>query len=534
MSSITPFLKIALANVAAHGDTDIFPYPVEKHVFFDMADKCESVLENMHDSFKDTIKEDPPMSERMLSAVGYTGFRAATQLEPFWNVYFLALVLSVAEDIEKTRLSTDEVFSYRYSWSDEQSTIFDREVSWRAFQEQSIEHAKDAAYVLTCDISDFYPRIYHHRLDNALRRATENSDHVWRIMKILSVVAGNVSYGLPVGGPAARLLSELLLSNVDKLLKVAGLHFCRYADDYHIFCQSREDAYDSLILISERLLTNEGLLLQKAKTRIASSDEFLSTSEFSDDNPPQTEEEGVIREFLSLRLQFDPYSATAVEDYEALKIELGKFDVVGMLGREIRKTRVHQTLTKKLVSALRHVDPAYHDSALITLIENLRVLYPVFPVVMRVVRSLVGEASNSTKEIVFEGVRDLFEDGSYLVRVPVNLLYALRVLSLDKSTVVDNILEQIYQSPAVSPLVRRDIILIMAQRESFWWISNAKDSFMSLSEWERTALIIASYVLGDEGRHWRDHMQGKFTDRQCLVMEWMRKRAHEGNVSVPL
>jgi hypothetical protein len=78
---------------------------------------------------------------------------------------------------------------------------------------------------------------------------------------------------LPVGGPASRLLAELVLNNVDKLLRSEGVRFCRFVDDYRIFCASKEEAYERLILISDKLF-NEGLSLQKNKTRILTMKEF--------------------------------------------------------------------------------------------------------------------------------------------------------------------------------------------------------------------------------------------------------------------
>lgn len=29
------FLRAALDNITRHGDTDVFPFPIESHVFFD-------------------------------------------------------------------------------------------------------------------------------------------------------------------------------------------------------------------------------------------------------------------------------------------------------------------------------------------------------------------------------------------------------------------------------------------------------------------------------------------------------------------
>jgi hypothetical protein len=37
-------IRASLKNIAAHGDTDIFPFPFETHVFFDRLDDCCTLL----------------------------------------------------------------------------------------------------------------------------------------------------------------------------------------------------------------------------------------------------------------------------------------------------------------------------------------------------------------------------------------------------------------------------------------------------------------------------------------------------------
>ena len=67
------------------------------------------------------------------------------------------------------------------------------------------------------------------------------------------------------------MLSELLLHPLDKLLLAEGIAFCRYADDYHLFTDSQEAGFDALRFLSEKLVQNLGLTLQRAKTRLLSA-----------------------------------------------------------------------------------------------------------------------------------------------------------------------------------------------------------------------------------------------------------------------
>ena len=70
------------------------------------------------------------------------------------------------------------------------------------------------------------------------------------------------------------------------------------------------------------------------------------------------------QEFFKLRLKYDPYSPTADEDYNHLRDELEKFDIVGMLAREFRKSRIDEALTKQLVKSLRYLDERTQQVAL--------------------------------------------------------------------------------------------------------------------------------------------------------------------------
>jgi hypothetical protein len=174
-------------------------------------------------------------------------------------------------------------------------------------------------------------------------------------MKILSKFSGTISYGLPVGGPASRILAELALNHRDKHLKSKGVVFCRYADDYTIFCESESDAYKKLILLSEKL-SNDQLGLQKDKTKIMTSEEFKEIHLFLDPQPNSEVAEDE-QKLLNISIRFDPYSATAVEDYELLKEAVREIDIIGILSREVNKTRIDQTVTKQAINAIKALTP---------------------------------------------------------------------------------------------------------------------------------------------------------------------------------
>jgi len=331
-------LSASLINIAKHGDTDIFPFPFESHLFFDKPLECRNLLLELHKNFDSTLAMDPPLTIETLTQVGYTGFRWATLIEPFWNAYYLSLVIALAEQIESQRIPINDgvVFSYRYEWNETEGKLF-KDVTWGDYRRRALELSQSSSFVVLTDVADFYPRIYHHRIENALNRLASPGDIASRIMKLLFSFSKNVSYGLPVGGPASRILAELALNATDFHLLRRSIAFCRYADDYCIFCKDKSQAYEVLVLLSEKLY-NEGLVLQKKKTKILSAEEFREAARLLDpagmNDPLATEEQ----KLLNISIRFDPYSPTAVEDYEALKAAVSQIDILGILGREVAKT----------------------------------------------------------------------------------------------------------------------------------------------------------------------------------------------------
>lgn len=516
----------ALRNIAKFGDTDIFPFPFERHVFHDKLAESAVIVRDLHVDFEGALASHRPENIETLAPVGYTGFRWATQIEPFWNAYYLAMVLELADEIEQQRrpLSEQSVFSYRYQWSEADCKIF-APISWNDYRARCRALAQNSAYVVVTDISDFYPRIYHHRLENALARLPNAGVLRSRIMKFLQVCSSTDSYGLPVGGPASRLLAELALVDVDSYLTAKAVLFCRYADDFTMFATSREQAYRQLVFLADKLF-NEGLSLQKKKTRILKTDEYLEMIGGLD---PQTTPVGAQTDedrLLSISVRFDPYSPTAIEDYRTLKAALAHIDIVGILGREVAKTAIDTAVTRQAIAAIAALEDDQREGAIRTLMdpENILVLAPVFISVMRIVRELYDSFTDRCKDYVDAFLVKLFDESSYLLSLELNQAFYVQALSKRGLVRKEQILIEMYGLSA-SPLVRREIVLGMVEMNALYWLRDiVKNSYGSVTEWEKRALLIASYWLGDEGRHWREHLKKGMTAPQLLIRDWFAAR----------
>jgi hypothetical protein len=532
--TITTAITAALRNIAHHGDTDIFPFPFENLVFHDRLAESQSVLEAIHKDFPKWLSTYPPQAIPTLTQVGYTGFRWATLIDPFWNAYYLALVTSIADQIEAQRIpeSDKTVFSYRYDWQDTDAKLF-KDSTWTNFRKQCLHLSNTFPVVVQTDISDFYPRIYHHRIENALHRLPNPGDAPKRIMDLLGSFSRNVSYGLPIGGPASRILAELSLNGVDTLLLRKGVKFCRYADDYAIFCNDKADAYRTLVFLSEKL-ANEGLVLQKKKTRILSSAEFRQTAQLLDPAEATDKLATDEQKLLSISLRFDPYSPTAVNDYESLKQAVNQIDIIGILGREIAKTAIDSAVSKQAIQAVSALKPDQQAEAIKMLLDgdNLMTLAPVFITVMRIVRDIYPECEPSFQSQIDEILCDLYTKQSPLLSVEVNMAYYLQALAGNQTQRKEEILGRLFEESA-NPIIRRLVISTMAKWSCFYWLTDVKNKYGAMSIYERRAFIVASYSLGDEGRHWRAYTKSTWQSPELLIRDWYSHR-NQTNKSVPL
>lgn len=523
---------LAIDNITKFGDTDVFPFPIENPITYDKRSDVLKLLNDMHKNFENYIKNTPPQFENMLAPCGYTGFRWATQIDPIWNAYLLGLVLFLSDKIEDARISKDKncIFSYRIQTNLQEKTLFDTKYGWHKFHEVSLDLASRPKYgfVLICDISNFYQSVYHHRVENALSKLDNPAKEVEKnIMNILQQFSNMKSYGLPIGGQASRILAELVLNRTDRLLRSKQIRFCRFVDDYHIFAKTEEELYSSLLYLSKILIENEGFSLQKSKTRIISTDEFIKTSPINENESENN------KNIFAISLKYDPYSMTADEDYEKLKKEIADLDILKVLSQELNKSRIHTSLMKKIIRTLQYLEYPALISAVQVLIDNIEMLAPVFPNLMILLDSIFERLPDDKRNKILNVLHELVNNSSYILKIDLNVAYALRVLSKVCSDENEIIILKLWEQTN-SPLIKRDIILIMAKWNATYWISDLKNRYTSLTSWEKRSFIIASYKLGDEGTHWRKHFKDQFSEIDLLYRDWMSEKNQQPSWRLPI
>ena len=512
--------EAAIDNISRWGDTDVFPKPLENHVMKDERDKFLLLVQEFGKNVDLNLANGVSLVK---SAVpnGYAGFRWATQLDPVLNAYLLGAAINLFSDFEPMRLSQDWVTSHRREKSTKDARLF-TEDGYARFLTRSSDLAESSSHVVVTDIADFYGRVYHHRLENALQSVPKISGLQKKINVVLGRISGNKSYGLPIGGPAARVFAEALLDRTDHILASKGIQFVRYSDDYRLFASSEDEAHGQLATLAEVLAVSEGLSLQKSKTRVLTRAEFLGTM-----RQPSRADLGLngtqlsARQLLNFQLRYDPYSPTAEADFELLKDEIDKIDLVDLFSVELGKSRVDIQFTKKLLRALQYSSNSTKSSVAESLTLNLALLAPVMPQTMAAIKGLWADLTPTTRAVIVEKIQQLQMSDSYLLRPGVTRSYVVRILAEDRTIESELVLSNIFDDRNSDDLVRRDVILAMAARSCHWWLSDRLQRFGELrSSWERRAFLAATQVMTEEAIFFVNKIRNSLTPFELLTLDW--------------
>ncbi|WP_213286003.1 RNA-directed DNA polymerase [Bradyrhizobium sp. sGM-13] len=419
MTDITlEHFKRAVSDISANGDNDTLPFDIDNRFITENQEDLariafkfsEGLEKGSRKSARNLIDELPIFSERLLVPTGTAGFRITTKIHPFWNIYFNALGVAVAEALEPTR--NERAHSYRFASSGK--GLFNRDASWRTFREASIvdcERSPDTSVVVQTDISSFYEHVSHHRIENLVSDLFGEASTVsTQIDRFLSRFASGRSFGLPVGGQCSRILAELLLSSIDRRLTDEGLIWRRYVDDFVLITQNQSEAYRALAILSHAL-ADYGLTLNRTKTVL------LTAKHYVDYVKTQLGVAGDEASKLSeIDLHFDPYSDTAEADYTELKGIVESLNIRELLDGELRKAQPDTFLVTQIGRTLRLHDP---ETALLlcsTLLSpgNLHAFRASWSTIMRGIASVCAEESF---RIIHEPLDKLLDDIRVIRRI---------------------------------------------------------------------------------------------------------------------
>lgn len=135
--------------------------------------------------------------------------------------------------------------------------------------------AEGRRIVVDMDLEKFFDRVNHDLLMEKLSKKIDDGRVLCLIRRYLEagmMAEGIVSprtEGTPQGGPLSPLLSNVLLTELDRELERRGHAFCRYADDCNIYVKSKTAGERVMASITRFLADTLKLTVNAAKSAVA-------------------------------------------------------------------------------------------------------------------------------------------------------------------------------------------------------------------------------------------------------------------------
>jgi len=156
--------------------------------------------------------------------------------------------------------------------------------AWQAVQRAQGYIGEGRRWVVDLDLEKFFDRVNHDILMSRITRKVKDE----RVLKLIRryLEAGMMSDGVvsarmegtPQGGPLSPLLSNILLTDLDRELERRGHRFCRYADDCNIYVGSEMAGQRAMATITDYLEGKLKLRVNRQKSAVARPWERLGYS----------------------------------------------------------------------------------------------------------------------------------------------------------------------------------------------------------------------------------------------------------------
>ncbi|MDQ2989780.1 MAG: group II intron reverse transcriptase/maturase [Pseudomonadota bacterium] len=147
--------------------------------------------------------------------------------------------------------------------------------AWQAVQRAQSYIREGRRWVVDLDLEKFFDRVNHDILMSRIARKVKDE----RVLKLVRryLEAGMMSDGIvsariegtPQGGPLSPLLSNILLTDLDRELERRGHRFCRYADDCNIYVRSAAAGQHAMAAIADYLERKLKLRINREKSAVA-------------------------------------------------------------------------------------------------------------------------------------------------------------------------------------------------------------------------------------------------------------------------
>lgn len=511
-------LDWALKHLVREGDTDLFPRPFEidviKRRWSQLAPELEKIDVSSH-------KWQSPRV--VLVPKDAVAFRRAVQLDPIDSLLFSGIIRTIGAKLERRRIreSDEVVFSYRYKPTPS-GKFYASAQSWERFWEKSRELAAAHSYIAVTDIADFYNQIYHHTIKQELQQCGIDTSFITAIDNLVNSSTQTVSRGLPVGPHGTHLLAEMSLIPTDNFLKLKKYKFCRYVDDYHIFCNSREDAQVALFQLADVMDKSQKMLLNRGKTVILTSAEFTERANLMVAHEPINEIERELLDIIKARVD-DPYVKVKLSDMR--NADVAKFssaaNISNVLSSYLAQKEPNYVRLRWFIRRLSQVGA---PGGIEYVVNNLEKLLPAIGDIAAYLKSaeenFKGEWNAIGSKLVEALSLPLIQSNEYLQMVLLSLFS--RVCDLNH---VEDLVAVFDRS---GPLARRKVILAAIQAGAYPWLRTLKFDMASSDPWMwRAVLYSAQTFPKDEQDHWIRHVKKDASDLEKAVAEAAKVLGHQ-------
>lgn len=510
-------IRTAIRHLSRYGDTDIFPHLAELAF---LADEEDAVVDEI--SKLDLDIYQPIGAVEALAPKSRLGFRIAHQLPFVDTLLFCACVVSIGEVIENKRqgASGARAFSYRFK-KDNSGHIFRQDRTykdWLVRQGAMIEQERAIRQVVVTDITDFYARINFHRLENLLDEIAPGNGSSKFIKKHIKTIRAKQSFGLPVGGSAARVLAEMALIDTDQALRDQGIKATRFVDDFRLLLTAEQPAYDAIAFLAEHLGINEGLSLNNAKTATYRRRDFTKrltdmTSDVSD------EAEGVALDTLTADLYFQDDEPNP-DDLEKLK----GLNLVSMLQKEISRDNWDMGRIKVLFRALKLSRPPEAISFIRTNFSSLLIFAKELCLLMETLEEESPKCFVSLHKEVLTSLLSSPASSVQLIRTWLIELYVRGIIEIP--------LKDVAKIEALgSVLDKRQALFIRGRLNDKNYFRRKKTAVHTFSSLELPALVWgASCLPSDEYETWTASIKNNYkTPLIALFIKWAVQ--HKGQLT---
>lgn len=508
-------LDAALDHLESQGDSDILPPAFEISAIRHGWDWLKPFLA---DSDLDLWRTGP--LRQCLSPKQGLGLRLATQLDPVDALLTTAIVIQSGPAFEAARLPPEEdtVHSYRFDPELPNGRLFRSQFNFTSFRDRSLEMATDAGFVLMTDISDFYPRIYIHRVENSLRAALQPTDDAARVLiKFLSQWNQSISYGLPIGMAAFRLIAEVTIGDIDQALAAEGFQFCRYSDDFRIFATTESEARSALAFLAKTLAENHGLTLQGAKTEIVPADEFLDRFSWSE----QAQEMSSMQAHLAALLRemgLDSYDLPSFSKLpESLISQLKEGNAWKLLEEQFAEGHPDLRIVRFALHQVAWSGLPDEDGLIVDHISKIDSLFP---------DAIWAATSNS--EMDADEISELGTRLLALLETPVfgHLeFFRAWVLSVFAEDPRWDHVQDVQAQHRLKPdsFTRSAAALALGASGAAHWFRSRRSQLSLMDPWERRAFLAGAVCLPkDERKHWYASVAPGLNKLETAVVNWAK------------